>query len=259
MSQKIIIVGAGLSGVSAAAKLMENGYNDIVILEAEDRIGGRIHSVPYGRGFIDLGAQWCHGSGRNVIYDLVKNYFTFGDTGLESVDPLFLLSSGKLANQPQSIKLTGLAETILENYGPMERFNGSLGDFFNIKYRESLKTTNYNTIPVQLTNQILDYTHTDVNTDFASASWFDISANLNALSSSTTGNQFLTWKTFGFKTVFDYITVSIMVSDDSMTTILQLSRKNFQLHQNPWTSKAKFKRRKRSPISNTALVQLPTK
>jgi spermine oxidase len=208
MSQKIVIVGAGLSGVSAAAKLMENGFNDIVILEAEDRIGGRIHSIPYGNGFIDLGGQWCHGSGKNVIYQLVNNHFTFGDTGLESVDSIFRLSTGALANQAQAAKLAGLAESIMESYGPMERFNGSLGDFFTTRYRDALKTSTYNTIPVAMANQILEYTHTDINTDFASPTWFDISAKLNALSDGTTGNQFLTWKTFGFKTVFDYITVS---------------------------------------------------
>jgi monoamine oxidase len=60
MSQNIVIVGAGLSGMLAAAELMENGFTDIFILEAEDRIGGRVYSIPFGSGYIDLGAQWCH-------------------------------------------------------------------------------------------------------------------------------------------------------------------------------------------------------
>lgn len=34
---------------------MERGIDDVIILEAEGRIGGRIHSVPYRDGFIDLG------------------------------------------------------------------------------------------------------------------------------------------------------------------------------------------------------------
>lgn len=50
-------MGAGLSGYSAAAKLIENEIDDILVLEAEDRIGGRVHSIPYNNGFIDMGAS----------------------------------------------------------------------------------------------------------------------------------------------------------------------------------------------------------
>ena len=37
----VIIIGAGISGLSAADHLIDNG-NDVLILEARDRIGGRI-------------------------------------------------------------------------------------------------------------------------------------------------------------------------------------------------------------------------
>lgn len=57
-SPKIVIVGAGLAGVSAAVKLVENGFENVVILEAENRIGGRINSVPFAKSVIDLGGQW---------------------------------------------------------------------------------------------------------------------------------------------------------------------------------------------------------
>lgn len=40
---------------TTAARLMENGHNDIVILEAENRTGGRIFSIPFAQGWIDLG------------------------------------------------------------------------------------------------------------------------------------------------------------------------------------------------------------
>lgn len=53
--RRVVIVGAGLSGYSAAARLLENGITDIVILEAENRIGGRIHSVPFRQGMVDMG------------------------------------------------------------------------------------------------------------------------------------------------------------------------------------------------------------
>ena len=46
--KKIIIIGAGISGISAASKLIENGFKNVIILEAKNRIGGRIHTVDFG-------------------------------------------------------------------------------------------------------------------------------------------------------------------------------------------------------------------
>lgn len=46
---KIIIVGAGASGIAAASKLLQEGINDFVVLEANSRIGGRINTVDFGK------------------------------------------------------------------------------------------------------------------------------------------------------------------------------------------------------------------
>ena len=46
---KIVIIGAGVAGLGAADILVRNGFNDITVLEAKDRIGGRIFTLPYGR------------------------------------------------------------------------------------------------------------------------------------------------------------------------------------------------------------------
>lgn len=45
----VIIVGAGASGIAAASKLMQNGFKNVKILEAEDRIGGRIFTKDFGK------------------------------------------------------------------------------------------------------------------------------------------------------------------------------------------------------------------
>lgn len=45
---KIIIVGAGASGIAAASKLLQNNFTNLVILEAENRIGGRVQTVDFG-------------------------------------------------------------------------------------------------------------------------------------------------------------------------------------------------------------------
>ncbi|XP_014669383.1 PREDICTED: spermine oxidase-like [Priapulus caudatus] len=74
MTETVVIVGAGIAGLGAAKRLVEAGITDIIILEAQDRIGGRIHSVPYGNGFIDFGAQWIHGQLGNPVYRLAREH-----------------------------------------------------------------------------------------------------------------------------------------------------------------------------------------
>ena len=70
---KVIIIGAGASGLYAAYCLVTNHHTtDIIILEAEDRIGGRIYTVPFNDHCIDLGAQWIHGRGDNPLWTFVK-------------------------------------------------------------------------------------------------------------------------------------------------------------------------------------------
>lgn len=71
---KIVIVGAGAAGLSAAHHLVQNGFRNVVILEATDRIGGRIHTVPFGDGIVELGANWIHGIGEdNSMFTLAES------------------------------------------------------------------------------------------------------------------------------------------------------------------------------------------
>jgi len=59
---QVIIIGAGVAGLAAAAKLSEAGLT-VTILEARDRIGGRVFTkrVPDCDAPIELGAEFIHG------------------------------------------------------------------------------------------------------------------------------------------------------------------------------------------------------
>lgn len=46
---RIVVIGAGLAGLSATKTLLENGFTDVTVLEASDRIGGRVQSVKLGK------------------------------------------------------------------------------------------------------------------------------------------------------------------------------------------------------------------
>ncbi|XP_016999960.2 peroxisomal N(1)-acetyl-spermine/spermidine oxidase isoform X1 [Drosophila takahashii] len=80
-SSRILIVGAGASGIAAATRLLENNFGNVQILEAENRIGGRIQTICFGDNVVDVGAQWCHGKQRNCVYEMVKDMGVVQDTG----------------------------------------------------------------------------------------------------------------------------------------------------------------------------------
>lgn len=66
----VIVVGAGLSGLVAASRLVEQGKS-VLVLEARDRVGGRTWSVPVGGASFDLGGQWI-GPGQTRVYALAR-------------------------------------------------------------------------------------------------------------------------------------------------------------------------------------------
>jgi monoamine oxidase len=69
-----IIIGAGVSGL-AAAKQLHHTQKNILIVEAKNRLGGRVYTS-YDWGFAtDLGASWIHGIDNNPLIPLLSKRF----------------------------------------------------------------------------------------------------------------------------------------------------------------------------------------
>lgn len=131
MNQKIIIIDAGASGIAAATKLIANGFTNLTILDAEPRIGGRVNTVPFGAGVAELGAQYCHGTVSNAVYDLANEHDLLMELVLliDAGNIPFFETNGTMIPMEKSKKLFQLGNQISGNK-EMSSYKGSLGNFF---------------------------------------------------------------------------------------------------------------------------------
>jgi len=89
---RVVVVGAGLAGLTAANRLADNGV-EVTVLEARDRVGGRLHGIEVAPGrWVDAGAAYL-GDRHTALVDLLA------DLGLKALptdmegDSRFLLGA----------------------------------------------------------------------------------------------------------------------------------------------------------------------
>lgn len=102
----VIVVGAGISGLAAANQLKKMNYK-VLVLEARDRVGGRIWTDHSFGPPVELGAHWIQGVEKNPIAELAsKLNLDVATTDFDN--SVFYQSDGKLVNQKETQDLEKL-------------------------------------------------------------------------------------------------------------------------------------------------------
>jgi monoamine oxidase len=130
--KKVIVIGAGISGLAAARELHDYGFQ-VSLLEAQDKVGGRLRTdrslgIPF-----DEGASWIHGINGNPIADLAQkagmSTFHTNDESRKSYD------LGGAPRSPQSYDaaeetLYDILDTLMNSGSPGQSFQA----VFNAQY-----------------------------------------------------------------------------------------------------------------------------
>ena len=132
---KVIIIGAGASGL-AAAKVLEQNNVDYLILEATDRYGGRLKKDTTLADFpIDLGAEWIHSNPK--VLNVLKG--KKGDEVEEDLIPYHLERSVKWDGK-QLKAVTQNYRDSYYNFMPESKFKSSTWyDFVDEYIAKSVK------------------------------------------------------------------------------------------------------------------------
>ena len=139
--QDVIVVGAGASGLMCARDLISAGYR-VTILEARDRVGGRIHTISDTRFPlpVELGAEFVHGD-----LPLTKQLLQEAEINIVRIQgDLWRLEKGAFVEQEDFIEDTGEVikrlKTLPSDLSVADFLNLHFGGDEFVKLRKSLKS-----------------------------------------------------------------------------------------------------------------------
>jgi len=116
MREEVIIIGGGIAGLTTAYKLKRHGIKALV-LEASDRLGGRIYTKTDAKHLLELGATWVFQD--PVLKQLIK------DLGL-SLYPQYLMGDA-LIKYDQSMSIQKSPTAALMNGAVYHKVEGGTG------------------------------------------------------------------------------------------------------------------------------------
>jgi len=126
--KRIIIIGAGMAGLSAGYELTQLGH-DVTILEARPRPGGRVHTLrePFSDGlYAEAGAARIPDN-----HDLTLKYVKLFNLPTEPMYPANLSALRFEQGSMRQVPMTGFTEALGRNFG--DELGGAPSRFVKIK------------------------------------------------------------------------------------------------------------------------------
>ncbi|GBP85622.1 hypothetical protein EVAR_62609_1 [Eumeta japonica] len=193
----VIVVGLGAAGVSALASLARAGRSALG-LEAAGRLGGRVRTVEFGRGVVELGAEWIHGENSSLTYELaVKNGVPIR---IQSYDFELRQSDGTKLDQDTAEDLMTYCVSLI---GSPSEERESKGRYFTRKIVEHIANITSLANDTDFIGEFLEFANQFVNLYDGSDDWYDAATDSNF--ENLAGNQDWSWHTFGYRTLFDIL------------------------------------------------------
>lgn len=111
-NKEVIVIGAGIAGLAAARKLTAKGFQ-VTILEARNRIGGRIWTNKSLASSVEMGAEIIHGTKGNPITKL-SDQFKLQTTKVNLENNEIFDSKGNLLSKEDHSKIEILYKKFLD-------------------------------------------------------------------------------------------------------------------------------------------------
>ncbi|XP_030030747.2 protein anon-37Cs isoform X2 [Manduca sexta] len=191
-----IVVGLGSAGTTAASTLAQAGKK-VLALEAMDRVGGRVNTVPFGDGLVELGAEWIHGTANSRVYETaIANNI---DVVNQTLNFQILMSDGSPADTKLLSELMDFATEVIDDPPPVPEPLGQyitrrVKERINEKYPQIANDTDFIESFLFFMDLVIDNLE-------ASNSWNDLSTFSDY--EELKGHQYASWHRYGYKTFFE--------------------------------------------------------
>ncbi|KAH8257379.1 hypothetical protein KR038_008080, partial [Drosophila bunnanda] len=207
-SSRILLIGAGVSGIAAATRLLQNNFGNVQILEAENRIGGRINTTYFGDNVIDMGAQWCYGEQGNCVYEMVKNHDLLDFTGDFFSGMRMVRSNKEMIPIELGQKLYGIADMSVPKDGTAEA--ESMGSHLADHYWQEIESQ-LPEVDRAVATEALECFSRHESSILASENLFEVSGRLHLEYEKCSGDQLLNWRNEGYAR---FLRLLMKVSED---------------------------------------------
>lgn len=139
----VTVIGAGISGLAAAKKLKEKGFT-VIVIEAQEKVGGRLRTDRSLGIAFDEGASWIHGPNGNPITNLASQ--SGANTFLTNDDNVVVYDTNGIAYSDSTLASS-------EN-----QFNNALNAVRNAGNQNQSFETVFNSLyPTQANNRLWKY------------------------------------------------------------------------------------------------------